>query len=156
MRVPRLLILVAGPLRRRIAGLALLAGLGLPATARAQAPARPGLPSQPAPSAGTRITLDGPSRTGPGPIFYLNGQRCDSLPLITLNPGDIASVEVPKTGAIARQLGPDEAQRGVIFITTKAGQHTRRVRAFRRRLARLERAANPAAPGAAAPQRPAG
>jgi len=141
----------ASPLGYRPAGLALLAALSLPVAARAQGPAGSGVSVQTAPSAGTRITLDGPSRTGPGPVFYLDGQRCDSLPLATLNPGDVASVEVPKTGAIARQLGPNEAQRGVIFITTKAGQHTRRVRAFNRRLARLGRAASPAPSGVAAP-----
>jgi hypothetical protein len=88
--------------------------------------------------------LCSPSRTGPGPVFYLDGQRHDSIAFATLNPDAVASVEVPKTGDIARQLGPDEGQRGVIFITTKAGQHTRQVRAFNRRLARLGRAASPA------------
>lgn len=143
---------MASPLGRGVAGLALLAGLGLPAAVRAQAPAGPGLPSQPAASAaGTRITLDRPRRPGPGPVFYLDGHRCDSTAFATLNPSDIASIEGPKSGLVARRLGPDEAQWGVIFITTKAGQHTRRVRAFRRRLDRLARATSPAAPGVAAP-----
>jgi outer membrane receptor protein involved in Fe transport len=145
MRALHFLLPVMGPPKYRLAGLALLAGLGLPAWARAQAPAGPGVSIQAATSAAdVRITLDGLPHKGPLAVLYLDGQRRDSTVFATLNPNAIASVEVLKTGTIARQLGPDEARRGIIFITTKAGQHTRRVRAFNRRLARLGRAASPA------------
>ena len=144
VRVSYLLMFTASPLGCRIGGLALLAGLSLPVAARAQGPAGSGVSVQTAPSAaGTRITFDGPPHRGPLPVLYLDGQRRDSTVFATLNPNDIARVEVTKT-AIARQLGPEEARRGVLFITTKAGQHTHRVRAFNRRLARLGRAASPA------------
>ena len=85
-----------------------------------------------------RVTLDGPRNTGPLAVIYLDGQRRDSTALGSLNPNDIASVSVVKA-ATARLLGPDEARLGVLIITTKAGQHTRAVRAFTKRLAKLAR-----------------
>ncbi|WP_305018371.1 TonB-dependent receptor plug domain-containing protein [Hymenobacter cheonanensis] len=93
-----------------------------------------------------RITLDGPRPSGLRSVIYLDGRRLDSTRLASLNPGDIASIEVLKA-PVARQLGPDEARLGVLAITTKAGQHGRAVRRFGRRLARLKRgpAAGPAA-----------
>jgi hypothetical protein len=73
-------------------------------------------------------------------VIYLDGQRAGASVMSKLSPDTIASVSVLKDGDIARQLGPDEARLGVLFITTKTGQRTHRVRAFNRRLARLRRA----------------
>ena len=77
---------------------------------------------------------------GPAPVFYIDGQRRDSTALSALNPNDIESISVLK-GFNANQLGSNEGKRGVLLIVTKAGQHTRAVHAFNRRLKRLARRA---------------
>jgi hypothetical protein len=136
-----------------LAGLLLASWLG-PTVAQAQTAPASGVQIQPAPAptaSSTHIILDGPRHKGPLAVFYLDGQRRDSTRLSRLNPDDIASIDVLKDGALARQLGPDEARLGVIFITTKAGQHTHRVRAFNKRLVRLQQAEPTAAPGPVAP-----
>ena len=121
---------------------------------QAQTPAVPGPQVQSAPpflAPETRITLDGPRPKRLVSVIYLDGQRRDSTILAKINPATIASIDALKDSAIARQLGPDEARLGVVFITTKAGQHTHRVRAFNKRLARLKLAQPPAASGSVAP-----
>jgi hypothetical protein len=95
-------------------------------------------------SPGPRSTLDGPRPKGPSSVIYLDGQRRDSTTLARLSPDDIATVSVLKAD-VARRLGPAEAQRGVIIITTKAGEHTRAVRAFDKRLNKLRLASPPPA-----------
>lgn len=87
----------------------------------------------------TTVCLDCPAK-GPKPVFYVDGVRLDSAALRRLNPGDVASVEVLKgaqAAQVAQALGPGEARRGVVVITTKAGEHGRAGRRFRRRLRRL-------------------
>ncbi|GAA4502230.1 hypothetical protein GCM10023172_25300 [Hymenobacter ginsengisoli] len=125
-----------------------------PAGVRAQTPTVSGLQIQPAPppsAGGLRITLDGPRPKSSLSVIYLDGQRADTIALAKLNPDDIASVSVLKDGAIARQLGPDETRLGVLFITSKANEHSHRVRAFNRRLARLKQAEAQAPAGRVAP-----
>jgi hypothetical protein len=97
------------------------------------------------------ITLDGPRYHGPGAVVYIDGKRQNDSILGTLNPNDIASVGVLKDGSFAQQMGPDEARLGVLFVTTKAGEHTHQVRAFNRRLVRLRRAQTCAEQRTAAP-----
>ncbi|WP_223652901.1 TonB-dependent receptor [Hymenobacter psoromatis] len=84
------------------------------------------------------IMLDGPPQKYPPPAYYVDGQRFDSTALGIINPNDIESIDILK-GAKALQLAPDGGQWGVVIITTKAGQHTRAVRAFNRRLKQLSR-----------------
>ena len=123
-----------------------VAGVLLPAGARAQAlDTVRGLHRQQAnegTSPSPRITLDGPRPKSPLAVIYLDGQRRDSTVLMRLNPNDIATVSVVKSD-LARWLGPEEARRGVLFITTKAGEHTHAVRAFNRRLDKLGQAHPP-------------
>lgn len=98
-----------------------------------------------------RVTLDGPRPKGPSSVIYLDGHRRDSTTLAKLHPDDIATISVLKAN-VARRLGPAEAQRGVIIITTKTGQHTHAVRAFDKRLRKLTPPGPPAAPPAHDPQ----
>ena len=121
--------------------LAAVLSLAAPADARAQAPAGANVLIGAA-SAGyspaTHIVINDAPYRGPSPIYYVDGRRLDPLALGTINPNDMESVNILKN-AEAFKLGSDEGRLGVILIVTKAGQHTRAVRAFNRRLERLSR-----------------
>jgi hypothetical protein len=124
-----------------------VAGAFFPAGARAQAPDTVrGLQIQRLGEGITpfqRVTLDGPRPKGPSAVIYLDGQRRDSTALMGLNPDDIATMSVVKPDVV-RWLGYKEAQGAGLLITTKAGAHTHAVRAFNRRLRKLEQAHPPA------------
>ena len=66
-----------------------------------------------------------------GPVYYLDGEQLDTAAIPQLNPDDITSIAVLRDEAaehVAKGLKPTEAARGVLFITTKAGERKRRVR----------------------------
>lgn len=110
---------------------------------------------QPAPRSTTIHLDDSGHHTGSLPVLYVDGQRRDSTAFASLNPHDIARVEVMKgdaAGRVSSGLGPDEAQRGVLFVTTKAGEHSPAVGAFNQRLSELAEAA-PHTPGTPASPR---
>lgn len=76
-------------------------------------------------------------RSGPSALVYINGQLSNDSALARLNPDDVAAIMVLKESD-TRKLNPDTVQAGSLLITTKAGEHTHAVRAFNRRLAKMD------------------
>jgi hypothetical protein len=105
--------------------------------------------STPAPGALTapkvRVPLDAPRPAGPPPLYYVDG-KVQSDALKTLNPDDIASVNVFK-GEKARQLAGDAGTTGIVVITTKPNQDTPEVRAFNEKMGIAPAPPKPAATG---------
>jgi hypothetical protein len=123
--------------------LALVLNLLAQAGVHAQAPGA-GVHIKPPPAPGYtpfHLLIDCSPHGGPIPVFYLDGQRLDSIAGTKVNPSDIQGISLLTSDKayVARLLGPEEGRRGVVFITTKAGQHTRAVHAFNQRLIRLSR-----------------
>ena len=79
-----------------------------------------------------RITPNGPTISGPRPVYYVDGKvYTDQLNVI--NPNDIASINVLKDEK-ARQLAGEAGAAGVIAITTKQNQDSPEVREFNEKM----------------------
>lgn len=73
------------------------------------------------PGAGAEISIRGTStlNSGTGPLYVVDGQQMEDIN--SVNPEDIASIEVLKDGASAAIYGSKSAN-GVVIITTKSGK----------------------------------
>jgi hypothetical protein len=74
--------------------------------------------ANPATALSTVVRQAAASDTSDDPVFFLDGVRMNKDSLTTVNPNEIAAIDIYKDSNAVRLAGP-EGVNGVVFITTK-------------------------------------